>query len=267
MKTLGILLASTALAFMAMSFSNNVFSKSNNNNKVIEESFRVGAGGTLTIETDSGSIQVVSHNSDTVDVRVERKGKSRENMTISFDQDGDDVRINGDRKNTLGFSWGSSSVKFIVKVPSRYNVDLDTSGGSIAIAALIGEVEAYTSGGSIKLGKIVGDVNVKTSGGSIKVDDVAGAVNAKTSGGSIRVSMSRQPEHDSKLSTSGGSVTAYLKPGIAVDLSASTSGGSVSSDFSVNGSVRKTSIEGEINGGGPKLVLRTSGGSVRVEKL
>ena len=266
MRTLGILLASTALAFTAMSFSDDVFSRSNN--EVIEESFRVGDGGTLKIDTDSGSIQVVSHNSDTVDVRVERKGKSRESMTISFDHDGDDVRINGDNKKGLGiFNWGSSSVKFIVKVPSRYNVDLDTSGGSIAIAALIGEVEAYTSGGSIKLGKIVGDVNVKTSGGSIKVDDVAGAINAKTSGGSIRVSMSRQPEHDSKLSTSGGSVTAYLKSGIAVDLSASTSGGRVSSDFNVNGSVRKTSIEGEINGGGPKLVLRTSGGSVRIEKL
>lgn len=265
MKTLGILLAAGALGFTAMTFSDNGLSKSNA--AVIEESFQVDNGGTLTIDTDSGAIQIVSHKSNTVDVRVERKGKSRETMSISFDQDGNNVSIEGDNKSRGIFSWGSNSVKFIVKVPSRYNVDLDTSGGSITIAALIGEVEAYTSGGSIKLGKIVGDVNVKTSGGSIKVDDVAGEINAKTSGGSIRVSMSRQPEHDSKLSTSGGSVTAYLRSDIAVDLSASTSGGRVSSDFDVNGSVRRTSIDGEINGGGPKLVLRTSGGSVRVEKL
>lgn len=265
MKTLGIILVASALAFTAMSFSGEVFSKSND--AVIQESFQVGEGGVLKIDTDSGAIQVVSHNSDTVDVRVERKGKSRDSMTISFDRDGNDVIVKGDKKGVGVFNWGRSGVKFIVKVPNRYNVDLDTSGGSITIAALIGKVEAYTSGGSIKLGKIVGDVNVKTSGGSIKVDDVAGAINAKTSGGSIRISMSRQPEHDSKLSTSGGSVTAYLKSDIAVDLSASTSGGRVSSDFNVDGSVRKTSIDGEINGGGPKLVLRTSGGSVRVEKL
>jgi len=110
-------------------------------------------------------------------------------------------------------------------------------------------------------------VKVKTSGGSIKVDEVTGAIDAKTSGGSIKLRMTEQPKHDSQLRTSGGSVKAYLTSGIAVDLTASTSGGSVSTDFNVNGSVRRTSIDGEINGGGPKLKLHTSGGSVKIEKI
>jgi len=232
---------------------------------VIERSFKVEQGGALSIDTDSGSIEVESHNSDTVDVIVGKKGKKSEDFEVTFSQDGDDVKVVGDQKG-ISF-WGSSRVHFIVKVPQRYNVDLKTSGGSIELSSLNGEVDAYTSGGSIKLGKIEGEVDVKTSGGSIRVEEVAGEINAHTSGGSIKVTMSEQPKGNSRLSTSGGSVTAYLLPSIAVDLSASTSGGRVHSDFAVNGSVKKTSVDGSVNGGGPKLVLKTSGGSVNIKKL
>jgi len=79
--------------------------------------------------------------------------------------------------------------------------------------------------------------------------------------------MSEQPQGDSRLTTSGGSVTAYLEASIAVDLSASTSGGRVHSQFDINGSVSKKRIDGEVNGGGPRLVLKTSGGSVNIKKL
>lgn len=232
---------------------------------LIEKTFTVNQGGTLSIDTDSGSIEIVSHNNDSVDVRVEKKGRNSEDFEVTFSHNGDDVKIVGDRKGV--FSWGNSSAHFIVRVPERYNVDLKTSGGSIELSSLNGRVEAYTSGGSIKLGQIKGDVDVKTSGGSIRVDGVAGTINAHTSGGSIKAIISEQPIGDSRLTTSGGSVSAQLLGSIAVDLTASTSGGRVHSEFEVNGTVKKTKIEGEINGGGPKLILKTSGGSVKIKKL
>ena len=231
---------------------------------VIEKSFSVKQGGTLIVDTDSGSISIESHNRDVVDIRVETKGENAEKFEVTFSQNGDDVRVKGDRPK-LNF-WSGANAHFIVKVPQRYNVDLETSGGSIALSSLTGKVDAYTSGGSIKLGHIDGDVKVKTSGGSIRVDQVKGSINAHTSGGSIKVEMAQQPTKDSRLTTSGGSVTAYLLPSIEVDLTASTSGGRVRSEFDVNGSVKKTKIDGKINGGGPSLVLKTSGGSVSIKK-
>jgi hypothetical protein len=230
-----------------------------------ERSFAVKQGGTFFIDTESGSIEVESHSSDTVDVRVEKKGKKSEDFEVTFSQDGNNVRVVGEQAGNR--FWGSSGANFIVKVPQQYNVDLKTSGGSISLSSLEGKVDAYTSGGSIKLGRIIGDVDVKTSGGSIRVEEVAGEINAHTSGGSIKVSISKQPLKDSRLTTSGGSVSAYLLPSIEVDLVASTSGGRVNSAFDVNGKVSKTSIKGEINGGGPRLTLKTSGGSVNVKKL
>lgn len=234
-------------------------------NDLIERSFAVEQGGTFFIDTDSGSIEVESHSRDTVEVRVEKKGGNPKDFEVTFAQNGNDVKVVGDRKGA-GF-WGSSGANFIIKIPKKYSVDLETSGGSIDVSSLIGKVDAYTSGGSIRLGEIVGDVDIKTSGGSIRVADVAGAINAHTSGGSIKVSISKQPTEDSRLTTSGGSVSAYLLPSIAVDLIASTSGGRVNSQFDVDGSFKKTRIEGEINGGGPKLTLKTSGGSVNIKKL
>lgn len=144
-----------------------------------------------------------------------------------------------------------------------------TSGGSINIGDTTGSVEAKTSGGSITLARVDGDVVAKTSGGGIRIHDATGAVDATTSGGSIHASMSRQPRGDSRLSTSGGGVTLSLAPSIRVDLDARASGGGVRSDVpvTVQGLQDDDAIRGQVNGGGPKLTLRTSGGGIRVKAL
>ncbi len=232
----------------------------------VEKSFKVKAGGTLYLDSDSGSIDIETHSEDSVEIEVTKKGADAENFEVTFEQRGDDVIVEGERNRG---GWGSYtiSVKFRIKVPEKYDLDLKTGGGSIDVSDLNGKIDARTSGGSIELGRIKGDVDINTSGGSIKVDEVIGNIDAHTSGGSIKATISKQPTKDAKLSTSGGSVTAYLLPSIKVDLDASTSGGRVKSDFDVDGEVSKRSVRGEINGGGPKLKLKTSGGSVSVRKL
>lgn len=237
--------------------------------KVIEKSFSVSDAGLLKLETQSGTLKISSHNQDTVAVEVKIDGRDEDQFEVTFKQSGNDVSISGERGSDSQGSFNGNRLKvtYNIKVPSHYNLDLDTRGGSIRISDLSGNIDAHTSGGSINLGHIDGLVDVHTSGGSINVDEVTGTINARTSGGSVNANISKQPTGDSKLSTSGGSITVYLNQDIAVDLSASTSGGRVSSDFSVDGHVSKKSIKGSINGGGPDLVLRTSGGSVRINKI
>ncbi|RKU05946.1 hypothetical protein C6502_20890 [Candidatus Poribacteria bacterium] len=166
--------------------------------------------------------------------------------------------------------WGRTSGGSIKLEGTQGDADVKTSGGKITIGSVAGAVQAKTSGGSISIDKATGGVNAKTSGGSITVEEVMGSINAKTSGGSIKAYISRQPEGDCSLETSGGSVTAYLVEDIGVDVEARTSGGSVSTDVPiatvVQGKVRKNRLQGAINGGGPLLKLRTSGGSIRLRK-
>jgi DUF4097 and DUF4098 domain-containing protein YvlB len=148
-------------------------------------------------------------------------------------------------------------------------VDARTSGGSIRIGDTSGPVEARTSGGSITLARVSGSVYARTSGGGISIEDATGSVDASTSGGSVRAQLSGQLTADSKLSTSGGGITVSLSPNVAVDLDARASGGGVHTDIpiTIQGRQEDDELHGKINGGGPKLTLRTSGGGIRVKSL
>ena len=161
-------------------------------------------------------------------------------------------------------SGGSISVEQVFG-----NVRLDTSGGSITARRIDGDVLADTSGGRIEIEGVSGEVNADTSGGSVSVADAGGRVIASSSGGSVTVSFAPGNAEGGSLSTSGGGVTAYVDPGVSLDLDLSTSGGRASSDVpvTIRGGAGRSSLRGEVNGGGALLKLRSSGGSVRVKEL
>jgi len=285
----------------------------------IEKSFTVKPGGTLNIDTKRGSIEVEGHRGSTVEVKVIREVKTSdkeearkilEKFMVDFDQRGDDITITAtyDEKNLVKKLLNNINkklrVKFVVSVPDVYNVNLQTSGGSIGVRGLegrimsrtsggsltfdgiTGDIRGRTSGGSIKVGNVEGDTDIHTSGGSITIEKAAGQVDAHTSGGSITVHevmgtiqadtsggsikahISRQPESSCRLTSSGGSVTVYMADDIRVDVNARTSGGRVNTEFpvTVQGEIKRSQLQAKINGGGPELYLRTSGGSIYLKK-
>jgi DUF4097 and DUF4098 domain-containing protein YvlB len=148
-------------------------------------------------------------------------------------------------------------------------LEIKTSGGSIRVGDAARTVDARTSGGSVEVTRAGGDVKIHTSGGSITIDEALGAIDAVTSGGSIAAKMTRQPSGDSRMSTSGGGVTVSFGSSVAVDLDAHTSGGDIDSSvpLTVLGTQSDGSLSGKMNGGGPRLVLRASGGDIRLRKL
>jgi hypothetical protein len=204
-------------------------------------------------------------------------------------------------------SWPPVQVDFIVTVPASFATDLHTSGGGITVGDLNGKVNARTSGGSITLGKIGADIDAHTSGGSvsldaargevklgtsggnitvgrvdgpaslgtsggsIKIESVVGALRANTSGGNIRAGISGPLKDDCALSTSGGSVRVVVDKAAAFRLDASTSGGSVDAaglTITLEKSDRgRSRLSGSVNGGGPLLKLRSSGGSIEVKTM
>ena len=286
--------------------------------------FNVAPGGTLTIDTDVGNIRVDTGGSGvTVDV-TQRTRVSNRRLELTFDQQQNDVTVRGKLEPTSRwFNWSDDEANFVVTVPSRYNVqlktsggdirvgnlqgqasvrtagggielgridgpvvahtsggdlsldgtsgtaDLHTSGGGIRIGDVSGSVTAKTSGGSIDIRRVAGDLVAKTSGGGITIGEANGSVDAQTSGGSIKAQLSQQPRADSRLSTSGGGITISIAPGVSVDLDAHTSGGDVDTDIPVTllGRQDDSSLQGKINGGGPKLILRSSGGNIHVRRM
>ena len=300
--------------------------------EVIEKSFSVSQGGWLKLESDLGSVEIKTHNIGSVEVEVIKKTRSffggddkdlLDAFEVTFEHSNDDVLISGKLRGRHSFKGSPLNVRYIITVPKEYNLDLRTSGGSISVDDLEGQVigktsggsldfghirgpitgntsggsisvasysgsselktsggsisigdadgnlEAHTSGGSIELNSASGDVNVKTSGGGIDVHKLQGNITAVTSGGSIKCLMKNQPSQDCSLKTSGGSVTVIMPEGAAVDLDAKTSGGRVRCDheITIRGKIEKSSLVGKLNGGGPKLYLRTSGGNINLGEI
>jgi DUF4097 and DUF4098 domain-containing protein YvlB len=220
-----------------------------------------------------------------------------DNVTIEADYKRDRDFWGNDRNNLR--------VEFMISVPEEYNLDLTTGGGSISVDNLKGDIEASTSGGSlnfeeikgnvngrtsggsiklkkcdglatvktsggsIDIGQVKGDVDAHTSGGSIEIDEVLGVIDASTSGGSVTAHITGQPADDCRLTTSGGSVNVYMNEEVAIDVDAKTSAGYVETDFpiTVRGKLKKSILRGVINGGGPELYLRTSGGNIHIYSI
>jgi DUF4097 and DUF4098 domain-containing protein YvlB len=227
-----------------------------------------------------------------------------EDYDIEFSMDGNSVTGTVKRKSRFG-NWIRRGLQIDIELPESFDVNLKTSGGRIDIESLSGVIEARTSGGSlsfedvdgpitgrtsggsihldgtsgdadlqtsggkITIGTVAGAITARTSGGSISIDGAGSGVEAHTSGGGVSATFRHQPEADSTLSTSGGSVEVRLHPDIAVSLDAKTSGGSVRTELPVTvvGEVKRTRLTGDLNGGGPLLHLRTSGGSIRITSL
>jgi hypothetical protein len=201
-------------------------------------------------------------------------------------------------------SWPPVQVDFIVTVPASASADLKTSGGDIVVGDLEGSVHAHTSGGDVKLGSIGGNVDastsggnvglvegrssvrlstsggnvsakhlvgpsdLRTSGGDIKVDSVENTLKAETSGGDVKAAFDGDIKGDCSLSTSGGQVKASIRKDISFHLDAATSGGQVdASGLTItidHGGMGRSSLAGAVNGGGPTLKLRSSGGDIDV---
>jgi len=272
----------------------------------LERELAMAPGGTFTLDSDSGSIEIrgVDRSGARIVVTAARDDVE-ERFTFSFEERGDGATVRVEKRGSWTrrlFSGDDDRLHFAVEVPQRADLDLHSSGGSIAIAAVEGTVDAHTSGGSMNASDVRGDVrldtsggsiraeaidgdlvakssggaihatgiggdaSIKTSGGSVEVFDVAGVIEAHTSGGPVRASFIAGNGSGGSLSSSGGGITATIDPAVALDVDAHTSGGKVTSDLpiTVHGSTSRNTLRGELNGGGPTLKLRSSGGSIRL---
>ena len=74
---------------------------------------------------------------------------------------------------------------------------------------------------------------------------------------------------DMKLRTTNGGISLALPADVQATLSARTTNGSVSTDFpvTVQGTFRKNRLEGDLNGGGANLDLKTTNGSIKIREF
>ncbi len=192
-----------------------------------EESARPGEQLVVDLET-GGSIRISGWNRNLVSVEAEFTGRDSDDIDFGVERTDRGVRVFS-RYATRRRSHGSST-KVKIRVPDRFDLRLETTGGEIEIDGVEGEIRGETMGGRLTLRELRGTVelstmggnitltdseldgNVSTMGGNIRLENVVGDVDAETYGGNVLFENVTAATHgrcrEVRIKTMGGNIRA-----------------------------------------------------------
>jgi hypothetical protein len=159
-------------------------------------------------------------------------------------------------------------VTYKIHVPRQVALDVEGSNGGIAVTGTRGNAHLRTSNGGLTVRQVAGDLTLATSNGGITVARSAGSVKAETTNGAIDAELTEISTGDLSLESTNGGVAVRLPRDARLSIDAATSNGGIRSDFSVEGEKPgRHSHKGDNNGGGSRLYIRTSNGSVHIREI
>ena len=216
-------------------------------------------GGRLDIINVNGTIAASPSTGTTVEVRATREAHagseeaSRELLQKTEMREEvmpDRVTIRGpEGQERGGFGRRRLSIRYDVRIPAGLNILLKTQNGDVRLENIQGvRIEASSTNGGITGRGLSGAVEASTVNGGIQMD-----LDAITG--------------DTKMVTVNGGVIVNVAPGLNADLEASVVNGGVRVQDGLTLAADERSRErvtGRIGNGGPRLVVQSTNGGVRV---
>ena len=213
--------------------------------------------------------------------------RAADKVEVEIKQVDNRIEIMADYPESV-FSFGrgpSAIVRFEISTPRKSNVDAHAVDGSIEVTGLegrlqlktvdgdlevrtcLGEISAHTVDGDLELEDIGGNIEARTTDGDMRVDGALHAVQIKTTDGDLvlRVQPGSKMEQEWSVESTDGNIRLTLPDDFAANLEIRANDGEITTQFPVT--VPKMSegrFSGELNGGGPKLSIRSSDGDIRL---
>src|SRR5579871_2340931 len=149
-------------------------------------------GGTVSVETFNGAIEVSGWERDPVEVNGTKYASTKFGLDeIKIDASTSSGSVNIRATRSSGFHRNGGA-RFTVRVPRRVTLDpISTSNGHLRIEDVEGTVRLRTSNGGIRVSGVKGETEARTSNGTIEADYVEGDTRLHTSNGAIRAEVSR----------------------------------------------------------------------------
>lgn len=232
-----------------------------------EQTYAFAPGNELVLRNVNGSIEIEAWDQLSVSVEAEKKVRARgtsnaeealAGLRIEVEESNGRLEIRTEHpKHKHGIlSWlshgdVSATVHYRVKVPREADLDVRTVNGRVRLAGVHGQIK-------------VGSTN-----GKVEVQDAGGSLSARTTNGAISAELTAvDPGSNLELTTTNGGIKVYLPSEIHANVSARTTNGSIETDFPIQvlGRLSRTRLEGEINGGGGRLALHTTNGSIHIRE-
>lgn len=245
----------------------------------ITKSYTVSGRANVHVETNDGSVTIMTGDSKQVEFKVDYQGyELNKNLRVDSRQDGDKVELVARLTGHWSFSWGKNTkgLHIQVRMPKDADLNVNTGDGAVQADAINGTVTIHTGDGSIRASGLSGSIDLHTNDGSISVDGLKGDIRLHTGDGSIEArNIDGRLDADSgdghirlagrfdqlNVKTGDGSVDTRVQPGskMAASWSIRTGDGSVDmvlpGDFQSN--IDASTGDGHISLGIPVTVEGT----------
>jgi DUF4097 and DUF4098 domain-containing protein YvlB len=267
-KHLLVLLFVTLASYLFLGAANSNLTTYLYDLKVLHErTFPINPGKQLKVKTPTGDVEVTYWDEAKVYIKILGDDDAEERMSFEFNNNENLVEIIADKNSSITSWFSGINLKYEIKVPAKFDVDVSTSSGDIKLGGVNGTAKLHTSGGDVWAEKVEGNLDVSTSGGDIKLNCGGTEIVAHTSGGDINLNYFG-PNLGIDLSTSGGDIRVEIPSDFDASMELSTSGGDVSCNLTMNNATKLSGhkIVADLNNGGMQFNAHTSGGDIDVIK-
>ena len=152
-------------------------------------------------------------------------------------------------------SDGDVMVKFI-----KGNIMLTTSDGDVTALEIDGDATLETSDGDVEFEKVTGKIDASTSDGDITFTDCSGSLFAETSDGTIKGNLLKV-NGNLTMKTSDGNIHLTVPRNTGMDIKMKGEDLNIPK-VELSGRIDEHHIEGQLFGGGQRVEMITSDGSV-----
>ncbi|RPJ79512.1 MAG: hypothetical protein EHM13_13325 [Acidobacteria bacterium] len=217
--------------------------------------YQLSQGGTVEIVNANGRIEVTGGDVKQVEVKAIIRARSSteesakeflEKIEIREEAGGDLVRLETTAPRVSG---SHAEVEYQVSLPGWASVRLRNTNGQVWVRGLSGNVRA------------------ETTNGGVKGEGLTGGVEASTTNGGVNLEIASVGEAGIRAETTNGGVQVSLPADAKAEVRASCVNGGISvSGLKLEGGPEPTRrrVEGNLNGGGPPVVLQTTNGGIKV---
>jgi hypothetical protein len=274
-----------------------------------QHAFDVADGGTLQVRVNDADVAVMTSSGGNATVDIRLRSNDMEWATDRFARtnyrarlDGGTVIVESDRDPRNSWVSGKWMSVFVeVHVPARFDLDVMTQDGDVAVGSFEGDARLRSQDGDIIVDRLTGGdielrtqdgdvraatldggrVNAHSQDGDIEIDTLHGTVAMSTQDGDIRIGTATASQvelssHDGDISlaitsdarleleTADGDISIEAPAALRADIDLAGEDVYVRGDFSLQGNVSEGRARGTINGGGERIRARTHDGAVRL---